>query len=150
MNASRRVLCALFFGPLMAAPVMAESPDVLTVYRSASCGCCGDWIAYLRQEGFEVREQIREQLAQLKREVGVPSTGASCHTAVVNGRFIEGHVPAREIRWLLQAGAEIRGVTVPGMPLGAPGMEIDGYDAQPYSVLAVTQDGDQPVLVQYQ
>lgn len=102
----------------------------ITVYRTPDCSCCHRWIEHLRDHGFRVDDQLTNRLPGLKRELGVPENLASCHTAVVADYVIEGHVPAMDIRRLLRDRPGIHGLSVPGMPVGSPGMESgDRQDA---------------------
>jgi hypothetical protein len=106
----------------------------ITVYKSPSCGCCVEWVEYLRQEGFEVTAVDRPNLAQIKEQAGVTNEMASCHTAFVDGYVLEGHVPARAIRKLLQERPATVGLAVPGMPANSPGMgKMDG-DLRTYTL----------------
>lgn len=129
-----------------AAPA-ADLPEV-TVYKSPTCGCCAEWVTHLRDNGFPVTVKARANLRPLKRQLGVPSGLASCHTAVVNDYVVEGHVPASEVKRLLANAPGFRGVSVPGMPVGSPGMER-GDRVDPYSVIGFTAKGDTTVVAQY-
>jgi hypothetical protein len=100
----------------------AQAQEV-TVHKSPSCGCCGKWAEHLRQHGFAVALRSTEDLDPVKLKYGVPANLASCHTALVGGYVIEGHVPAADIRRLLDQRPAVSGLTVPGMPAGSPGME---------------------------
>ena len=103
----------------------------ITVYKSASCGCCTKWVDYLRKHGFKVTARDTEDMASIKESLGVPSGMGSCHTAVVGKYVLEGHVPATDINRLLKQKPKIAGLAVPGMPHGSPGMEtgqVDRYD----------------------
>jgi len=113
--------------------------DVVEVYKSPTCGCCGDWIKHLRSNGFEVRARDVADSGEYRRRYGVPEVFASCHTALVGGYAIEGHVPAREIKRLLAERPKAQGLAVPGMPAGSPGME--GPKSDPYDVLLFQSDG---------
>jgi len=115
-------------------------PEVL-VYKTATCGCCGNWVEYMRREGFTVRAEDVTDLTAVKVEYGVPPELQSCHTAIVGGYVIEGHVPAESIRRLLDERPEVAGLAVAGMPTGSPGMEMPGQDADPYDVLAFDAAG---------
>lgn len=114
----------------------------MTVYKSASCGCCTQWVEHARANGFTVREVNTDDLNSVKREMGIPSRLASCHTVVVGSFVVEGHVPADDIKKLLRDRPAVRGLAVPGMPIGSPGME-QGPPSQyeRYDVLAFTADG---------
>ena len=103
----------------------------ITVYRSATCGCCKGWIAHLEEHNFDVKDVTVEDVNPYKQKLNVPSNAASCHTAVVNGVVIEGHVPAEDILRLLRERPAVAGLAAPGMPPHSPGMmsvEPRGYD----------------------
>ena len=121
----------------------------LTIYRSASCGCCTQWGAHIAAAGFRIEDQIREDMNLVKQQRGVRSELASCHTAVVEGYVIEGHVPASAIQRLLAERPNIRGLAVPGMPVGSPGMEVKGVQAESFDVLAIGHDGSSSVFARY-
>ena len=114
---------------------------LIDVYKSPTCGCCSKWVDHLREEGFEVRTTDTNDLADFKASHGVPTQVESCHTALVAGYVVEGHVPASDIERLLRERPGIRGLAVPGMPIGSPGMEVPGTKGQPYDVLAFDNDG---------
>lgn len=120
-----------------------ESPEV-RVYKSASCGCCSKWVDHLRQAGFRVVTEDVADMRAVKRREGVPTDLASCHTAVVDGYVVEGHVPARVVRAFLESGSAADGIAVPGMPVGSPGME--GPNPQSYDVVAYGEAGDRTVF----
>ena len=132
---------ALFAGPALAAR------DAVEVYKSATCGCCSDWIKHLRASGFEVRAHDVSNPREYRERYGVPGVFASCHTAVVGGYAIEGHVPAREIRRLLAERPKAQGLAVPGMVPGSPGME--GPRSDPYEVLLFQRDGRYTAYARY-
>ncbi len=117
-----------------------DAGPMVTVYRSPSCGCCGQWIAHLRQNGFKAVEITDRNMAEIKRRHGVPSRLRSCHTALVEGYVIEGHVPAADIRRLLREKPKVNGLAVPGMPVGAPGMEM-GTRKDDYVVWSFDEGG---------
>ncbi len=140
MNRRRLLRSALTAG-LVATPLaraFADTPRI-TVYKSPWCGCCGGWVDHVRAAGFAVEVHDVEDLTPIKRVAGVPGDLASCHTASVNGYAIEGHVPADVIRRLLAERPAVRGLAVPGMPVGSPGME--GPSPEPYAVYAFTDNG---------
>lgn len=117
-------------------------PTAMTVFKDPSCGCCSAWAAIARQAGYEVTEQDRSDMAQVKARLGVPDELASCHTALVGGYVIEGHVPMADIQRLLrQRPAALRGLAVPGMPRGSPGMEMPDGSADPFEVVAFDRAG---------
>lgn len=120
----------------------AADLPVVSVYKTATCGCCSKWIEHLKAAGFEVEATDLPDLAKLKAESGVPRTLESCHTAKVEGYVIEGHVPAEDIVRLLAERPAVRGLAVPEMPLGSPGMEHpDPSRHQAYQVMSFGADG---------
>jgi len=127
----------LLLVPLALVAVSCSSPasagPVVTMYKTPTCGCCGDWADHMRQNGFTVQEVIRGDLNAIRRQYGVPGPMVSCHTAVVDGYAIEGHVPADVVARLLRERPGVDGIAVPGMPIGSPGMEQFGR-FEPYEV----------------
>lgn len=119
----------------------------IDVYKTSTCGCCGQWVAHLRSNGFDVNVQDVDDTAPYRAKYGVPAAMASCHTAVVEGYAIEGHVPAADIRRLLRDRPKAKGLAVPGMVAGSPGME--GPPPQAYSVMLFTADGKASVYQKY-
>lgn len=111
----------------------------VTVYKSPSCGCCKKWISHLRNNGFDVVAKDVGNVNRIKSQLGIQPKLASCHTAIVDGYLVEGHVPAADIRRLLKNKPDIKGLTVPGMPMGSPGME--GPRKDKYEVLSIGHDG---------
>lgn len=105
---------------------LAAQAAEMTVYKSPWCGCCGAWVEHLQANGFSVAVKEQEDLDPVKRAFGVPEPLQSCHTAVIEGYVIEGHVPAADVRRLLAERPQARGLAVPGMPVGSPGMEQGG------------------------
>lgn len=122
---------------------------MITVYKSPSCGCCHEWVAYMRRHGFTVAVQDTDDLAPLKAEHGVPASAQSCHMALVDGYVLEGHVPVAEVTRLLAERPAIAGLAVPGMPLGSPGMEVPGGQRDAFAVLAFDDQGGTTVFAQY-
>ena len=119
-----------------------SAAQLVTLYKNPSCACCAEWADHLRENGFQV--EIKEagwDLMQIKSEHGVAPQLASCHTALVGDYVLEGHVPADVIRTLLSEQPRIRGLAVPGMPAGVPGMPDAGPDRDPYEILAIQADG---------
>lgn len=137
-----RLFFLLLLVGLSTAPVRADSLPKVEVYKTPWCGCCTGWVDHMRSEGFPVAVRDLEDLEQVKRMAGIPGPLQSCHTAVVDGYLVEGHVPATDIKRLLKLRPNARGVAVPGMPLGSPGME-QGAEREPYDVLLFggEQDG---------
>jgi len=134
-----------------AAPVQGKQ---ITVYRSATCGCCKKWLTHLEKHGFVVQDHIVQDMNTVKKEHGVSPRLASCHTGIVDGYVIEGHVPAQDIVRLLAAKPkDIAGLTVPAMPVGTPGMEgkdREGRDRKdPFAVISFSKDGKAGVYRRY-
>lgn len=136
----RKTLTALLIG---LSATSATAADFL-MFRHPSCGCCLAWVKHLQEAGHEVRIRNTEAMAAVKQRVGVPNAAASCHTAIVEGYVIEGHVPVADIERLLKERPNAVGLAVPGMPMGAPGME-HGDHVQPYQVLLVAKNGSTSV-----
>ena len=109
----------------------AGTPEVM-VYKSPTCGCCSKWVTHLEEAGFTVKTQDVDNVAPIKQRFGLPAQMGSCHTAIVDGYVVEGHVPADVVKRMLEEKPDIAGIAVPGMPIGSPGMEqgdrVDSYD----------------------
>lgn len=127
---------------LVAGPIKAEAADI-TVYKSPTCGCCGNWIEIMEKRGHKVVAKNTEKLEVIKSMARVDEPLQSCHTAMVDGYFVEGHVPPEDVERMLKEKPEARGLAVPGMPSGSPGME--GGPADKYDVLLVGKDGSTSV-----
>jgi hypothetical protein len=112
----------------------------MTVYKSATCGCCSQWIEHMKAAGFTVKALDVDDIEVTKKTYGVPATAESCHTAIVGGYVVEGHVPADAVQRMLREKPAIAGLAVPGMPIGAPGMEMGGRK-DPYNVVAFDKAG---------
>jgi len=123
------------------ADTLASETLQLTSYRSPTCGCCHAWVEHLKAEGFTVKDNVTENLDTIKSENNVPQDLMACHTAVINGYVVEGHIPAADIKRLLREQPDVAGIAVPGMPIGSPGME-SGDIKQPYSVFTFTEAGE--------
>lgn len=130
-----------------AAPVARDSMTV-TVYKSPTCGCCSAWVDHMRASGFQVVAIDTDDVDAIKRQHGVHADHASCHTALVGGYVLEGHVPAADVRRLLAERPAVTGLAVPGMPAGSPGMEVGGMK-DPYDVVAFTRDGATSVFAKH-
>jgi hypothetical protein len=100
--------------------------EYMTVYRSPTCGCCKKWVEHIKTHSIAVRDVLRDDMDAVKKELGVPDDLQSCHTAIIGGYWIEGHVPPAEIYKVLQSRPQFLGLSVPGMPVGTPGMEMGG------------------------
>lgn len=129
---------------LTAADSAFAATHEVTVYKTATCGCCKEWVHYLRANGFAVVERDTVNVEPVKRAFGVDSALQSCHTGAVNGYVLEGHVPADLIVKLLTERPDVAGLAVPGMPHGSPGMEM-GDHVEPYDVIAFRKDGPDSV-----
>lgn len=114
----------------------AAAPTPIMVHKDASCTCCQKWVAHLSANGFQPAVRDEANMDAVKKTLGVPSALQSCHTAVVGGYLVEGHVPAADIRRMLATRPKIVGLAVPGMVTGSPGMEVPGRPAEPYDVVA--------------
>ena len=136
----------LAIGLMASLPLSAADPK-MTVYKTSTCGCCAKWVDHLKQNGFDVTVQNVPNTAEYRQKFGVPEKLASCHTGVVNGYAIEGHVPATDIKQLLKTAPKAKGLAAPGMPAGSPGMEAPHSDA--YSVLLFDAKGESTVFKQY-
>ncbi len=115
----------------------------IVVYKSPTCGCCSKWIDHLEENGFTVESHNRNDMPQIKQAMGVPFDLQSCHTARIGDYIIEGHVPADVIARLLWEKPDVKGLAVPGMPMGSPGME--GPRKERYDIVAFGGDGDTSV-----
>lgn len=154
----RNLLTAALALPLVGTAALAQTKPadksvdlpVLQVWKDPNCGCCGDWVAYLEADGFKVQVFDTGNNAVRKR-LGLPDKYGSCHTGLIGGYVIEGHVNAREIRRLLKEKPEAIGLAVPGMPVGSPGMDgaIYGDRRDPYDVVLVLKDGSSRVYQSY-
>lgn len=127
----------------------APAPSLTAeVYKTPTCGCCGDWVDHLRAAGFTVRVHEVDDMAPVRSRLGMPAALASCHTARIGDYVVEGHVPAADIRRLLASKIVALGLAVPGMPIGSPGMEM-GPRLDPYEVLLVERSGRTRVFARY-
>ena len=126
----------------------SQATDI-TVYKSPYCGCCGHWISYLKENGFTVVVENVKDMDSVKKRLGVPEKLASCHTGVMGEYIVEGHVPVEDLRRLLHEKPSVKGISVPGMPMGSPGMEIPGEKPDRYNVLTYTQDGKTQIFAHH-
>ncbi|MEX0729695.1 MAG: DUF411 domain-containing protein [Aquisalimonadaceae bacterium] len=132
------------------ATALTETDADIKIYKTPTCGCCSAWVEHLANNGFTVDavNVDQEQLNSIKQQAGVTRELASCHTAFIDGYVVEGHVPAQDIRRLVDEKPSIRGLSVPGMPVGSPGMEMgDRYD--PFDVVGFDQQGSTSVFSSY-
>ena len=144
MTVLRMLACASVAAALSAA---AHAAQVVEVYKNEGCGCCELWVKHLQKNGFDVKTQNVPDPDQFRAKFGLPEKLGACHTAVTGGYVIQGHVPVREIKRLLAERPKAKGLAVPGMPVGSPGME--GDKPQPYDVLLVKPDGTTAIYKSY-
>ena len=137
------LLSVLFTAPLI------EAADLIPidVHRDANCGCCKHWISHLESNGFKVNDHVEANMSEVKQHLGVAPRLGSCHTAVIDGKFVEGHVPAEQVL-ALRKRDDLLGIAAPGMPLGSPGMEVNGR-SEAYQVIGLTRDGNDVVVAEY-
>lgn len=128
--------------------VKANEVVEIEVYRSPTCGCCGKWIDHLKEENFKVKDYVVDDVQVIKDKYGVSKDMASCHTALVGGYVVEGHVPAVDIRRLLKERPVISGISVPGMPIGTPGMDMGGRKDS-YKVISFDKKNRYTVFSEY-
>ena len=140
-----RMGISLLFAALFAPVAMAA--NAFDVYSDPSCGCCGAWVDYMRAQGYTVTVHQDQPMAAVKARLGVPPGAMSCHTALIDGYVIEGHVPVEDIRRLLAERPNARGLAAPGMPMGSPGME--GGMKDKYDVIAFSTDGKKRVFAKH-
>ena len=144
----RRLFIQAAIGASVAMPLLAKAAaPVIDIYKTESCGCCGAWVAHLKANGFITRVVDVENPSDYRERGGIPNELGSCHTGMVQGYAIEGHVPASDIKRLLATKPKARGLAVPGMPLGSPGME--GPRKDPFDVLLVDASGRSSVFKHY-
>ncbi len=150
MNRRQTLQTFLCGAAALALPARAAPPrlPVVEVHKSPTCGCCGAWVEHMQAAGFEVRVHEVENTAVARKRHGMPDKFGSCHTAVVAGYVVEGHVPAAEVKRLLSLRPRAIGLAVPGMPVGSPGMEM-GSRVDPYAVLLVDPAGRESVFARY-
>ena len=137
--------------PSLLAAAGTAAPTI-TVWKTPDCGCCHEWVAHLRKNSFEVVTNDIKDTASIRQKLGLSAKFGSCHTASLGNYVIEGHVPSQEIKRLLREKPKAIGLAVPGMPVGSPGMEIDGSMAgarDAYDVLLVLADGNSRIYQSY-
>jgi len=143
---SRRTVVTLLPITLLAA-ARAQAQVGVVIYKDPGCGCCTKWADMLRREGFAVTVSETRDIGPAKQRFNVPPSLQSCHTAIVNNQYaVEGHVPMADVKRLLKERPAIVGLAVPGMPIGSPGMEVDGVRPQAYQVLAFNREGKTSVF----
>src|SRR5262245_6862889 len=140
---------AVFFCVLLTRVALAQTQPTMTVQRDPGCGCCLNWVAHLQKAGFKVLVTESPVMDKVKDQRGVPKDARSCHTGVVDGYVIEGHVPVADIQRLLKERPAVVGLAVPGMPAGSPGMEVSNGRVQPYDVVAFDKSGKTTVFASH-
>jgi hypothetical protein len=144
----RTVLAGLLLGAAgLRVARAADAAPLVQVWRTPTCGCCGAWVRHLEASGFRVEVTMQDDLSAIKAKHGVPRNLESCHTAIVGGYVVEGHVPAADVKRLLSERPPVAGLVVPGMPAGSPGME--GPVSEPYATLALAADGTTSVFARH-
>jgi hypothetical protein len=143
----RPILYGLLALPILLSLALYAADPEITVFKTATCGCCSKWVDHLKANGFQVTVNEVPSTTEYRRKYGVPDSLASCHTAIVEGYAIEGHVPAAEIHRLLKERPTAKGLAVPGMPMGSPGMEASRHDR--FSVLLFDAQGRTSVYQEY-
>jgi hypothetical protein len=146
MTTSKSLRLAIAAGALVLGS--AANAAALTVYKSASCGCCGKWVEHVEKHGFTVTVVNVDDVMAVKSKAGIPDNLASCHTSKIGGYVIEGHVPAADIKKLLAEKPKAKGIAVAGMPMGAPGME-HGDHRQPYNTMLLKSDGSTAIFARH-
>jgi hypothetical protein len=144
MKSYAAVAFVLALGVAVAAQAQRSAPaPTMEVYKSPTCGCCSKWVEHVKQAGIAVKvtDLPQESLDALKDKHGVPRTAQSCHTGIVNGYVIEGHVPVTEVQRLLKERPAVSGIAVGGMPRGSTGMEVPGQKPQTYNVVTFDKQG---------
>ena len=134
---------------IKAETLSAGKPVDIVVYRSPTCECCGKWLEYMKKNNFNVQDIVTDDVQAIKNKYGVSDAMASCHTAIVDGYVIEGHVPANDIMKLLKTKPKIVGIAVPGMPSGTPGMEM-GDRKDSYNVMSFDKENHYEIFNSYQ
>jgi hypothetical protein len=143
------VTAAVAAGLGVAAAQRTPSGPAMEVFKTPTCGCCVKWVEHMRENGFTVRTTELDDLSQIKASRGVPDSVQSCHTGVVNGYVVEGHVPAADVHRMLKEKPAIAGIAVGGMPAGSPGMEYPGTKAQAYDVMSFDKKGATRVFAKH-
>jgi hypothetical protein len=138
----------IFNAGIKAETIEDGKPVDIVVYRSPTCDCCGKWLEHLKKNNFNVKDIVTDDVQAIKNKYRVPEAMASCHTAIVDGYVIEGHVPANDIMKLLKNKPKIVGIAVPGMPSGTPGMEM-GARKDAYNVMSFDKENHYEIFNSY-
>lgn len=144
-NAGLAASIAIAIG--FSANLRADTEKSIDVYRDPNCGCCTQWMTYLKDKGYTVVDHEEENMSAVKEKLGVPANLGSCHTGVINGKFVEGHVPVKQIAELIKR-SDLIGAAAPGMPMGSPGMESGGRRSA-HQIMGLTKSGDEVVMADY-
>lgn len=128
-------------------PIAQGKQSEMVVYQSKTCGCCKKWVKHLVDNGFKVKSVLLDDVSEIKTKFGIPQKLFSCHTATINGYLVEGHVPATAIKKTLKDRPKVKGISVPGMPIGSPGMEANYVES--YDVISFMNDGTQNIFARY-
>ncbi len=147
LTLSRRGLLTSCAALALVRPARAAAP-VLEVWKMRACSCCAGWAQHVEAAGFATKIQEVDDVGAVRAAAGVPADLGGCHTSKVAGYVVEGHVPVAAVQRLLAERPAILGLAVPGMPLGSPGMEIEGEPAEPYQVIAFAADGRRSVFME--
>jgi hypothetical protein len=139
----------VFNAGIKAETLSADKPIDIVVYRSPTCECCGKWLEHMKKNNFNVKDIVTDDVQAIKNKYGVPEAMASCHTAIVDGYVIEGHVPANDIMKLLKTKPKIVGIAAPGMPSGTPGMEM-GDRKDSYNVMSFDKENHYKIFNSYE
>jgi len=139
----------VFNAGIKAENLSAGKPVDIVVYRSPTCDCCGKWLEHLKKNNFNVKNIVTDDVQAIKNKYGVSEAMASCHTAIVDGYVIEGHVPANDVMTLLKTKPKIVGIAVPGMPSGTPGMEM-GDRKDSYNVMSFDKENHYEIFNSYE
>lgn len=130
------------------AAMRGQNTDQVVMYKNPGCECCTAWSEHMKEAGFAVTEKPTGEMPAVKADLGVPYNMSSCHTALVGGYVVEGHVPVKEVKKLLEERPDAVGLTVPGMPVGSPGME-QGNRSEPYKVILFDEEGNGSTYASY-
>ena len=137
---------AVFSDQLFTKEDASEPKGIITVYKSPQCGCCANYVAYLRGKGYEVAMETVEDMQSIKEENNIPHNMLSCHTAIAGNYFIEGHMPIEAVEKMLEEKPAIDGIALPGMPAGSPGM--GGFKRGPFAIYAVSEGESSDYITQ--
>ena len=140
----RAIFCVLALALAVTLTARAQAPAAapkMTVYKSPTCGCCAKWVEHMKQAGFDLTVNDVPNVGEIKAQHHVPADAQSCHTALVGGYVVEGHVPADVVKQLLKEKPAVAGIAVPGMPIGSPGMESADGNKQAYNVVSFDKAG---------